>query len=637
MPHRNPHARAFTLTELLLAVLVLLVVIAATARIFGTAQRVSSVGEANASILQEAGAIERRLRDDLARLSDKGYMAIRNFAVRNDINVNAGTSQLELLNPDLPADAIVRLDQLVFFAEGSQDTIDFVGTANLAGGSVPSSTVSRITYGHGVQLPDRVEKASTATGFDPDYVMLYNKVLTPWVTDAVSDGPSLRLTATTSAGGTKTVNGTQPGSRDWILSRRSMLLADDGGDTSFHAIPFTPELDANSIPSLFQESAPPATFTISANLQPARALLSGRYDISAMQLNDLERVLTRWDYVESGTNLPRTYFAPWIVIPGVLTIPTGPNAQQFAFFGAVRQRVINGTFGIGATANQAGTSVQVGLNSWPRVERQPPTFEKSDQMLTSGMIGGHCSSFIVEWCWKDGVGRVMEDDRRVKLALDPISGNGTVPMLGFLAPTNGVAPWIGERSLDPRNLLAGQGELFIGQPERVGERALLDVEPLLLRTQRRERLQRSLQLPSRIVAIEFDEHRTLLDAHALADTGTERHDHTLDARRDIGRLERTHGAVAADPAHGRHGRDLHDRDGHRAFIRLLGRRDRPRAHHPDHDHDGTEHDAHAQGRTAHEVQPRRARGEGNILVVGFHGWREDRSPCRFAHGGRAVA
>jgi hypothetical protein len=64
-------------------------------------------------------------------------------------------------------------------------------------------------------------------------------------------------------------------------------------------------------------------------------------------------------------------------------------------------------------------------------------------MLTSGMIGGHCSSFIVEWCWKDGVGRVMEDDRRVKLALDPISGNGTVPMLGFLAPTNGVAPWIG--------------------------------------------------------------------------------------------------------------------------------------------------------------------------------------------------
>jgi hypothetical protein len=158
-----------------------------------------------------------------------------------------------------------------------------------------------------------------------------------------------------------------------------------------------------------------------------------------MQLNDLERVLGRFD--GTGGTLDPPFYAPWIVVPGVTDIPG--SVQSGVAFGAVRQRVINGTFGIGASANQAGTNVQVGLNSWPRAERQPPTTEKSDQMLTSGMIGGHCSSFIVEWCWKDGVGRVMEDDRRVKLALDPISGNGTVPMLGFLAPTNGVAPWIG--------------------------------------------------------------------------------------------------------------------------------------------------------------------------------------------------
>lgn len=227
-----------------------------------------------------------------------------------------------------------------------------------------------------------------------------------------------------------------------------MLLADDGGVTSFHAIPSTPELDANSIPSLFQEAQPPATFTSSANLQPARALLSGRYDITAMQLNDLERVLGRFDGAAGTLDPP--FYAPWIVVPGVTDIPG--SVQGGALFGAVRQRVINGTFGRGVTANQAGTNVQVGLNGWPRVEREPPSLgrsdavnfvEKSDQMLTSGMIGGHCSNFIVEWCWKDGVGRVMEDDRRVKLALDPISGNGTVPMLGFLAPTNGVAPWIG--------------------------------------------------------------------------------------------------------------------------------------------------------------------------------------------------
>ncbi|MBM4052090.1 MAG: hypothetical protein FJ270_05025 [Planctomycetes bacterium] len=439
MPQRSEHIKAFTLTELLLAVIVLLVIIAATARIFGIAQRVSSVGEANASILQDAGAIERRLRDDLARMSDKGYMAIRNVAVQNDINDSVGTPQLELLNPDLPADAFLRLDQLVFFAEGTQDTVDFVGTVNLFGGSVPSSALSRITYGHAVQVPDRVEQALAApTSFDPDYFMLDSKVLTPWVTDAVNDGPSLRLTATTAGGGTRTVNGTQPGARDWILSRRAVLLADDGGDTAFHAIqPNTPQLDANSTTSLFQEAA--GFFTAAAALQPARAILSGRYDVTAMQLNDLERVLGRFD----GTNgqLDPPFYSPWTVVPGVVDLPTSPPGA--VAFGAARQRVINGTFGLGASANQAGAAVQIGLNSWPRAERQPPTFEKTDQMLTSGMIAGHCSNFIVEWCWKDGVGRVMEDDRRVKLALDPITGNGTIPLLGFLAPTNGVAPWIG--------------------------------------------------------------------------------------------------------------------------------------------------------------------------------------------------
>ena len=467
MPHLNRHAKAFTLTELLLAVLVLLVVIAATARIFGTAQRVSSVGEANASILQDAGAIERRLRDDLARMSDKGYMAIRNFAVRNDINDNAGTNQLELLNPDLAQDAILRLDQLVFFAEGTQDTVDFVGTVNLFGGSVPSSALSRITYGHAVQVPDRVEQALVApTALDPDYVMADSKVLTPWVVDAVGDGPSLALRSTGTVSITRNVNGTQPGARDWILSRRAVLLADDGGDPAFHAIqPNTPQLDANSTTSLFQEST--GFFTAAAALQPARAILSGRFDVTAMQLNDLERVLGRFD----GTNglLDPPFYSPWTVVPGVADLPASPpGAVQF---GAARQRVINGTFGIGATANQAGASVQIGLNSWPRAERQPPTFEKSDQMLTSGMIAGHCSNFIVEWCWKDGVGRLMEDDRRVKLALDPIGGNGTVPMLGFLAPTNGVAPWIGL----PDEVTLPSGLFSVPLSQRRGTRTLQQV------------------------------------------------------------------------------------------------------------------------------------------------------------------
>ncbi len=62
--------RAFTLTELLVAIVVLLVVILAVGRIFGTASTVVKNGEANADILQETSAVEQLIRNDLARISD---------------------------------------------------------------------------------------------------------------------------------------------------------------------------------------------------------------------------------------------------------------------------------------------------------------------------------------------------------------------------------------------------------------------------------------------------------------------------------------------------------------------------------------------------------------------------------------
>ena len=54
--------RAFTLTEMLVAISVLLVVVIATSTIFGTAQKVASVGESNSELLQQAIAIEHGAR-----------------------------------------------------------------------------------------------------------------------------------------------------------------------------------------------------------------------------------------------------------------------------------------------------------------------------------------------------------------------------------------------------------------------------------------------------------------------------------------------------------------------------------------------------------------------------------------------
>ena len=77
---------AFTLTEMLIAVAVLLVVILATSSIFSTAQRVSSLGEANSDILQQANAIERVLRNDFNRITRDGFFAVQCVGVPNDIN-----------------------------------------------------------------------------------------------------------------------------------------------------------------------------------------------------------------------------------------------------------------------------------------------------------------------------------------------------------------------------------------------------------------------------------------------------------------------------------------------------------------------------------------------------------------------
>ena len=52
--------RAFTVVELLIAVVVMLAVIIATSKIFNTASKVSSTGEANADVLQQGTVIEEQ-------------------------------------------------------------------------------------------------------------------------------------------------------------------------------------------------------------------------------------------------------------------------------------------------------------------------------------------------------------------------------------------------------------------------------------------------------------------------------------------------------------------------------------------------------------------------------------------------
>jgi prepilin-type N-terminal cleavage/methylation domain-containing protein len=346
------HDKGFTLTELMIAVAILIVVIIATSKIFGTASAVTGVGEATISIMQEAGAIESEVRKDFARLSEDGYFVIRCVAIRNDFNGPV------LLNPALPPDATIRIDQLLFFTTGAQSIQSFrlsAGTNHKGQG-----TASRVYYGHAYQLPEGQQAMAEGnfrrahdiapipfTGF-PGYSV------PPWYVGQVDTVETLFRTGNGdgtdnfSRTGGSSIDATQPEARRWLLARQAVVLADDdvkGPETNSKTVYLNNNIAARSI---FIEDP-----VIGIN-SPQPQIRDGRVDAAATQLNDIRNIVTGF-----GTN-------NW--------------AQQYA--------VITDTL------------------YYPRAERLAPSMSRVDQALTSHVIGSGCSSFRVDWTWADGTGSV---------------------------------------------------------------------------------------------------------------------------------------------------------------------------------------------------------------------------------------
>ena len=334
----------FTLTELMIAVAILIVVIVATAKLFGTVSKVTGLGQASSDILQEAAAIERQIRNDFARLAPEGFFAIRSVAVVNNLHVLSGGP---LLNPGLPDTAMIRADQLVFFANGVQSIQTFRQGArsNRKG----QGTAARIYYGHAFQLPQG--EAVITSSFGPvggtsyvrahDPVVDVNNPLVPWYRGDyemvrtvfrgdVSGSPS---DYDTSAGGQ--IDATQRPAREWLLARHAVVLADDGPSPVVYL--FT-----------FQEGGNRSALTIWEAV-----VRNGRVDAAASQLNDIRSAV-----VGDGS---------------VLWIPNQRDTIASAVF-------------------------------YPRAERVAPGMHRVDQALTNNALAGACSSFIIDWTYADGVG-----------------------------------------------------------------------------------------------------------------------------------------------------------------------------------------------------------------------------------------
>ncbi len=394
--------RGFTLTELMVAVLIMVIVIVATSKIFGTVGRVAGVGEAGAVIIQESAAIERQIRSDFERLSREGFFMIRCVSIPNNINVGAGEP---LLNPALLPTDFVRADQIIFFAQGVQSIRTMLAGARTSKGQ---SAVSRVYYGHGFQLP---AAPSVGLGSLPDVVAFDAEANTgtpvvPWsigdhplVSTIFEADPSASAPLPSNVG---MVNVTQPPATKWLLARQAVVLASD--DANPNSFLFDTGAGNRSAPSIGHP-----------------VIINGRVDAVAGELDAIRRGL-----LADGDSF-------------------GDPGYGFADDDWIEQQ----------------ETVSTAL-FYPRVEREAPSMHRVDQALTNNVLANACSSFVVDWTWADGVGHIRDlydgvvqftGREQVWFGLDdPAGTRGVGSFTDYQQVNNFNAGTIDEEAIEPATL-----------------------------------------------------------------------------------------------------------------------------------------------------------------------------------------
>jgi competence protein ComGC len=499
--------RAFTVVELLVAVVVLLAVIIATSKIFSTASKVSSTGEATADVLQQGSVLEEQMRRDLDRITRDGYMAIQCVAVRNDVNRVVAGANAPLLNPDLPANAVLRCDQVVFFTAGTEVSARWAGPGDLVtSGGGQQARATRVYYGHGVQFPGlgndplgsgSVQTKPVITGVNP--APSGPRQITPWTwydPTTFALGWQWGTTSNTSANAPR-VSANQPEARQWVLARKAVLLADDGGRTLYYPEPASLTVAQSQGPSsapsvfgdrsntagvggsgsdstsLYQEFRDRNWVPGSSNLIPSPMLQAGWVDVAASDLDKLRRAIAPTLRLQNPTFLPpgppngvaiesvstpfsalvNTNIPPsWPAGGSAPTWPSGTTIVGTNFAGGTvnnysnqRDRIMRGTFGLPANGTVSSVAPFFGLLGWPRAEKAVPNTDRRSEILTSPVLLTNCSSFQVDWTWEPGTGKQLDSTGALLVATDVLQINnptsvgygGLFTMRGFEPGANG--------------------------------------------------------------------------------------------------------------------------------------------------------------------------------------------------------
>jgi len=448
--------RAFTLIELLVSLSVLLVVIIATARIFGTTGKVAAIGEASADLQATATAVEKAIRGDIERIARDGVLAIQCVAVRNDVNrfqrpttgpTASGTTAIvataPLLNPTLEPTDFVRCDQIVFFSRGREASQVFLGTQ---GGDISASrkgdeyavklfsttsATSQITpeitsnefmvrLGHGLQFPSLLVDVNNPT-LRPDADTLGSSPSTlippvPWMWSATPTMTSANFDVGST---TKTYMPGQPEARLWVLARQITLLADDGNPQSstfatstaknvtwFHGLGggnFHPNSatgiaqydfqSAGTAPTSMSPAQTETTLSIPHDkMFPNRAIIASRVDTAATSIAEFRA------FVETGStsaSLSKDFnFDSNKRL--FWSDEEGADPSGSLKLGNIHDRIFNSLFGGNISSRTNG------LWGYPRAEKVAPSMDRRDSKVSLPLLAGNCSSIQIDWTWSNG-------------------------------------------------------------------------------------------------------------------------------------------------------------------------------------------------------------------------------------------
>lgn len=407
---------AFTIVEMLIAVVAVGLIGVGLARLFAATGDTVRIGRRTSVLNEYASLIERTLRQDISKMSRKGFLVIRHRETGGSAtNTAKGVLLHADQDPKLDVHRRRRIDEMVFFQEGTFTSLrDVVDPRRQATGSA-----ARIYYGHGLRAD------LTSTSGNPRAVKLDDGRTTP---------------VAVAAFGEKLPNGS-PGPNEfassWILLRHATVLA--APQASFDPAALSPALPSDYKDSLRQVGFQPAAPDLFRNIltQTSASLRSGgvrgdsvlpvfesgAVDVAAVDLSYVRaRVLNARDpaTLPTGTRDKDTDFPiiPFVrdtssfemLSPVDTTGPTDPNGAT----NRMKQWMIQ-AFPAGPEVGRETDLVGPGNpERRMRCEIEPPDllgnsalgarsvgateYQRADQaMLSASNFVPGCTEFIIEW------------------------------------------------------------------------------------------------------------------------------------------------------------------------------------------------------------------------------------------------